>query len=869
MNCSLQWRSYYNTSSDGGHMNKNGVLQLVILLAVLTQQAFPQNIPVFTHSFTEIPTSLPGIMTGRAVWGDYDNDGDLDIFLSGDTSDGNYISRIFRNDAGNFVNTNSGITGVAPNGLVGWGDYDNDGDLDIIIGGPTGPGSANPITKIYRNNGGSFVDVNAGLPGLIGGSVDWGDYDNDGDLDLLIMGAQAAGNYITRIYRNNAGVFTNISGGLPGVWGSSARWGDYDNDGDLDVMLTGYGSWGVTSLLFRNDDGNFAVVPEVFYPVNSGAVAWGDYDNDGDLDLLYSGELDGSDSVSITTIYQNNSGNFVDILPGFVPLICSAAWGDFDHDGDLDVITAGAGRYGGYNLRAIVYRNNSGTFVSIDSLTGVFFSSVEWGDYDNDGDFDILLTGATSNSIPFNPVTKLYRNNLGSNTFSQNTPPTVPPGLHTNVAGNSVTLSWNKATDAQTPQDGLTYNIRIGTTPGGSEVVAPMSIPSTGVRTVVQLGNTNHRTSWTIHNLTPGTYYWTVQAIDNAFAGSAFAAEQSFTVGSPTTQPAPRILSVKDVPNDQGRRVTVRWQASSLDTNVNHLPHYSIWRALPESANAIRTRPVTPHERTGIQRSTHMNGMTYVWEWLANVPAHRFPFYAYTAPTLYDSSSLTDGRHYFLVSAHTPDPNIFYDSNVDSGYSVDNLPPNGPQNFHYASLGQAILFRWNHPGDNDIAHYRLYRSPTPNFNADVIEPYAVVTDTEYLDVQPQNGWWYASRAVDISGNVGPKSNEILLLTVEVRLRLDGIPKEFALFQNYPNPFNPSTTIDFDLPRDGFATIRVFNTLGQEVHTMVNRTLSAGRYRSSFDATGLRSGVYFYQLSTSEPETGTVLFRQVRKMLLLK
>jgi hypothetical protein len=108
--------------------------------------------------------------------------------------------------------------------------------------------------------------------------------------------------------------------------------------------------------------------------------------------------------------------------------------------------------------------------------------------------------------------------------------PTAPTGLITSVNGNSVTLSWNPATDLETPQASLTYNLRVGTTPGGSDIMSPMA-NSNGTRKVVQMGNVNQNTSWKLKNLKPGTYYWSTQAIDTSFEGSTFATEGSFKVG--------------------------------------------------------------------------------------------------------------------------------------------------------------------------------------------------------------------------------------------------------------------------------------------------------------------------------------------------
>jgi len=93
-----------------------------------------------------------------------------------------------------------------------------------------------------------------------------------------------------------------------------------------------------------------------------------------------------------------------------------------------------------------------------------------------------------------------------------------------------VNFSWSVAYDDETPADGLTYNLRLGTFPGGNNVAAPMADGVNGYRLIPSNGNMGHITSWLITDLLPGTYYWSVQAIDQAMEGSAFAPEQSFTI---------------------------------------------------------------------------------------------------------------------------------------------------------------------------------------------------------------------------------------------------------------------------------------------------------------------------------------------------
>ena len=89
-----------------------------------------------------------------------------------------------------------------------------------------------------------------------------------------------------------------------------------------------------------------------------------------------------------------------------------------------------------------------------------------------------------------------------------------------------------------------------------------------------------------------------------------------------------------------------------------------------------------------------------------------------------------------------------------------------------------------------------------------------------------------------------------------------LPIQFELAQNYPNPFNPSTTIRFSIPQSSNVTLKIFNTLGQEVSTLINQNMESGVHTINFDASQLNSGIYFYRLDADQ-------FSQVRKMTLIK
>ena len=210
---------------------------------------------------------------------------------------------------------------------------------------------------------------------------------------------------------------------------------------------------------------------------------------------------------------------------------------------------------------------------------------------------------------------------------------------------------------------------------------------NTGYRQVVELGNINQNNTWTfswgLSEIAPLPFLsFSVQAVDQAFSGSRFAIPDTFfTAGV--------ILAVNDVPADQGGKVILSWRASEFDMDLNFLTAYSIWRAIPlggiqkphfsntvvNAAQSDIANAASPNFEGNLYHTTIINDIQYGWEWLATLPALKLSTYSYTAATLYNQSDLSDGKHFFMVVAHTNDPNIFFSSLPDSGFSLDNLAP--------------------------------------------------------------------------------------------------------------------------------------------------------------------------------------------------
>lgn len=307
------------------------------------------------REFVRVKNAFPPLHRGASAKGDYDNDGDDDIIISGFTSNKQLILKLYRNEGSyNFTVVKDYFTPVSE-GSIDWGDFDNDEDLDIII---TGKEFNNKLsTKIYRNDKGIFSEMDFGIPGVYGGSVDWGDFDNDGDLDILITGDAGETPY-TAIYKYENGRYLKLAQSIVQLWESEAKWGDLDNDGNLDFFISGADKNGNPVTYAYKNEANmvFSGIQLAVRPLKRATVDLGDYDADGDLDVLITGE---SLERSYTNVYRNNRGfNFENIVAG-LPGVTNglAKWGDYDSDGDLDILLAGITIC--YDFIGTVYTNNT------------------------------------------------------------------------------------------------------------------------------------------------------------------------------------------------------------------------------------------------------------------------------------------------------------------------------------------------------------------------------------------------------------------------------------------------------------------------------------------------------------------------------
>lgn len=473
---------------------------------------------VFAQTLEEKPTLLPitPFSRGAFYWGDYDRDGDLDLLLYAGSSE---RFMLLRNDASVFTEVSTPLPTTLSNGKASWTDYDLDGYLDMIVSSHD-PLIGDPETRVFHNDrDGTFSEQTP--PALAGSTISTTlqlvDIDHDGDEDLYMPGDYNESK--SNIFFNQASVFEKNEIQLT-AYDNASAWTDYNHDGRVDVAIA-RSSFGSSLVIYKNQgEGVFEQISSGLPGSVNGKLVWIDFDMDGDEDLCVMGT---SGAAPLFMLAINEDGNFSEFHIDLPALHRGDfSWGDVNNDGYPDVLLSGLDAEG--NPVTDLYLNVTGT--GFEVYDGVFpqvwNGCVEIIDIDRDGDSDLFLAGFDNTTN----VLKVYMNKLVENGGAQNANPAVPTNL-TLEQNDAVRLQWARSADDLTSTAAIAYNVQIRK---GTQLMTNSKTLANGTLLQNVPGNAYTNNFYVIHDLPAGTYSWTVQAIDPDRHASSFASTMSFTL---------------------------------------------------------------------------------------------------------------------------------------------------------------------------------------------------------------------------------------------------------------------------------------------------------------------------------------------------
>jgi Cadherin domain/FG-GAP-like repeat/NHL repeat/Calx-beta domain len=403
-------------------------------------------------------------------------------------------------------------------------DLNNDGQAEVVVAGLTSSfasGKFNLLVYSFDKKTGNFVstDLSSQIATLNSAVFDLGDIDNDQDIDLIVSGFSSSGGYKSYVYKNTTtlgGAFTLTvtADNLIAVKDGSADLIDFDSDGDLDAVISGTSATGDVFEVYMNQTkqgkpgwpklSNLGLLP-----ARNSKVDLGDFNGDGYSDLLYSGTIEGLGETTKLSEFNPTTKKYVDSKFNVSDVInAEVEFGDLDGDGDLDFAMSGENKanVGTYTFRTYVNVRNQSAKVAKQALS----------------EMGVLSTGSANADIPLEYV----ENVVPSTPVVESQ--TVLTGITTAANTTPVEFVWKPSTDDHTPVEGLTYAVRVGTTPGGDDIMSP-NANADGTRKTGDKGNAEHNLKWRL-SLPDGTYYWSVQAVDASYAGSAFSEEKNFVL---------------------------------------------------------------------------------------------------------------------------------------------------------------------------------------------------------------------------------------------------------------------------------------------------------------------------------------------------
>ena len=577
---------------------------LVALLFSCPLSLVAQEFCTFSYWGSQAPDTqdlFPESQRSAPILGDFNNDGFLDAYFGGQKGDHwqpeedrwkslSYL--VLNNGDKTFTTIEGAESGIPANTravYLCW-DYNNDGNLDLLISGITGDDNT-PIFALLKNlgpdQGYRFQQVEN--PGFriannqrrLTKNMSAGDYDKDGLIDLIVQTEDGDGRYVD-LYKNNGDdTFTLQPANFLPFSSGAVAFADMDNDGWLDVISNGYcnSEPNVDVRVYRNkQDGTFEDI------TSAGMIGKGAYEGEIKLvDLTGDGFLDaiiigfGPNGVRLSTVWHNNGEGGLDLVldteeSGLAPVNgVTANFVDLNHDGVIDMVYTG--KHDALARRVwICYQDMLGNFSLDESFPVIAIGAdgaTALGDMNNDGVIDIFIAGkASDESLASDPrtctsIARVYENTTADIT---NTPPTVPGNLSAEIVDGILQVSWSASEDDVTPVDAISYNVMVKNNTTGKTFMLIPANPATGqLKALCDLQVATRLTNYSMALNPEQSYTVGVQAIDQGYGASAFA---TMNVGLSTAMNNTLAPSVEIRNTDQGIIVNSNSDMDVIVTDV-------------------------------------------------------------------------------------------------------------------------------------------------------------------------------------------------------------------------------------------------------------------------------------------------------------
>lgn len=669
------------------------------------------------------------------------------------------------------------VTGEGTNNYFGYSvtstnDMNGDGKREFIVGAY---GSNSNLGKIYfyQNSFSGFDIPDETFLGPSAGSFfgyslsNAGDVNGDGYQDIIV-GAYAVNSTTGIVYiyyggnvLNNTADVTLYGAASNSYFGESVSGaGDVNGDGYSDVIVgaTNYSTGTGRAYIYfggsdmdNNADITMTGVDEYnYFGIVSSA---GDLNGDGYSDVMV-GASGYNSNTGITYIYfgGNSMNNVVDVtLYGFYAgerFGSSVSSGDFNGDGYSDLIV-GANGYSSYKGRAYIYFGGRTMDILSDVvLTGEFaddyFGSMvrSAGDVNNDGFSDVIVGAYGHNS--FSGKAYLYFGSpLMDNTADVTFTNSIGSFLFGTMVSSAGDINGDGFSDVMVgnPSSGLNSSSKTFIYFGGSimNTEADIILPGESNSNFGSSGAAADINNDGLSDVIIGAYGY------NSSEGKVYL----YLSSSPPVKP--NMLSVKDVPNDEGGFVHLKWSRSGYDIQgQNMITNYQIERSGPPASGG------------------------FAWEIHSTVPANYLPQYLSTVSTWADSNVSGSTRIYYRVTARTSNNNVFWRSNIIYGQSTDNLAPAQPLNLKASQTQTAVNLNWSRSAAVDFSYYKIYRDDIVIGNAannsykdSSVSGSSILNkgmdkklSTRNNDNISSNIYEYSVSAVDIHGNESKLSDSV-------------------------------------------------------------------------------------------------------------